>query len=140
MKKRLYRDRFDYKLAGVFGGLGQYLQVDATFLRLLGLFALFLTGGLLALPYLLLWAILPLGPRSYVEANYKRLYRSRTDRKIAGICGGLGEYFNFDPNLIRLVVVVLLFITGIIPVFIAYMIGCIIIKEAPTTRMRNTRS
>jgi phage shock protein C len=136
MKKRLYRDRFDYKLAGIFGGLGQYFKVDATLLRLIGLLLLFLTGGILSLAYLLLWAILPLGPRSYVEAHYKRLYRSRKDRRIAGICGGLGEYFNFDPNLIRLIVVVLLFITGIIPVFIAYLIGCIIIQDAPSSRLR----
>ena len=32
----------------------------------------------------------------------KRLYRSVTDRKICGVCGGLGEYFNIDPTLIRL--------------------------------------
>ena len=32
----------------------------------------------------------------------KRLYRSVTNRKICGVCGGLGEYFNIDPTLIRL--------------------------------------
>ncbi len=31
----------------------------------------------------------------------KRLTRSRTDRKICGVCGGLGEYFGIDPNVIR---------------------------------------
>jgi phage shock protein PspC (stress-responsive transcriptional regulator) len=35
----------------------------------------------------------------------KKLYRSRTNRKIAGVCGGLGDYFNIDPTLIRLGVV-----------------------------------
>jgi len=35
----------------------------------------------------------------------KNLYRSRTDRKIAGVCGGLGEYFDIDPTLIRLALV-----------------------------------
>ncbi len=131
MKRRLYRDRFDYKIGGVFGGLGQYFQIDSTLLRLIGLLLLFFTGGILALVYLLCWALLPLGPRSYVEANYKRLYRSRRDRRIAGICGGLGEYFNIDSNIIRLVVVIVLFVTGILPVLIAYIIGCIIIKENP---------
>ena len=38
----------------------------------------------------------------------KRLYRSRDNRMIAGVCGGLGEYFNIDPTLIRLL---LLFLT-----------------------------
>ena len=32
----------------------------------------------------------------------KRLYRSNTDRMIAGVCGGIGEYFNIDPTLVRL--------------------------------------
>ena len=38
----------------------------------------------------------------------KRLYRSRTDRMIAGVCGGLAEYFNIDPVIIRIIAVVLL--------------------------------
>ena len=129
--RRLYRDRFDYKIAGIFGGLGQYLQIDSTFLRLIGLVLLFLTGGLLTLIYLLFWVILPLGPRSYVEATYKRLYRSKRNRRIAGICGGLGEYFKIDANIIRLVMVIALFLTGIFPISIAYLIGCIIIQESP---------
>ena len=32
----------------------------------------------------------------------KTLYRSNTDRMIAGVCGGIGEYFNIDPTLVRL--------------------------------------
>lgn len=31
-----------------------------------------------------------------------QLYRSKTDRKIAGVCGGLAEYFNIDPLLVRI--------------------------------------
>ena len=33
----------------------------------------------------------------------KRLYRSNTDRRIAGVCGGLAEYFNIDPAFLRIV-------------------------------------
>lgn len=33
----------------------------------------------------------------------KKLYRSRTDRKIWGICGGLGKYFNIDPTIVRVI-------------------------------------
>lgn len=33
----------------------------------------------------------------------KKLYRSSTNYKLAGVCGGIGEYFNIDPTLIRLV-------------------------------------
>jgi phage shock protein PspC (stress-responsive transcriptional regulator) len=34
-------------------------------------------------------------------AQTRKLYRSRTDRKLAGVCGGLAQYFNADPTLIR---------------------------------------
>ena len=35
----------------------------------------------------------------------KKLYRSRTDRKIWGVCGGLAKYFNIDPTIVRVVAV-----------------------------------
>jgi len=43
----------------------------------------------------------------------KRLYRSPTERRIAGICGGLAEYFNVEPVLVRVIFVVLFFLSGI---------------------------
>lgn len=35
--------------------------------------------------------------------NNKKLYRSETDKKLCGVCGGLAEYFNIDPTIIRLI-------------------------------------
>jgi len=50
----------------------------------------------------------------------KRLYRSTTDSMLGGVCGGLGAYFEFDPNLIRLIFVVLAVAPGIgIPAYLA---------------------
>ncbi len=40
----------------------------------------------------------------------KKLYRSRTDRKLWGVCGGLAKYFNADPTLIRVIAVASLFV------------------------------
>jgi len=57
----------------------------------------------------------------------KRLYRSKKDRKIAGICGGLAEYLETDPTLIRLIFVLLFFVSGFAPMVITYLIGWIII-------------
>ena len=88
--RRLYKDRFDKKLGGVCGGLAQYLKVDSSIIRLLCIFLALVSGGLFFLAYLILWGILPLGPIAYVEATYRKLYRSRTDKRLAGICGGLG--------------------------------------------------
>ncbi|MFZ2488934.1 MAG: PspC domain-containing protein [Anaerolineae bacterium] len=42
----------------------------------------------------------------------KQLQRSRTNRVIAGVCGGLGQYLNLDPVLLRVLAVILAFISG----------------------------
>jgi phage shock protein C len=63
----------------------------------------------------------------------KRLYRSYSDKKIAGICGGLGEYLGLDPTVIRLGAVFLCIATGIFPGFVAYVIAWIIVPEAPAS-------
>lgn len=61
----------------------------------------------------------------------KKLYRSQTDRMIAGICGGMGEVYRVDPTLIRLGLVFLGLATGIVPLLIAYIVGAIIIPLGP---------
>ncbi len=42
----------------------------------------------------------------------KRLYRSRDERMIWGICGGLGQYFDIDPTIVRVAWVLTLFLGG----------------------------
>jgi len=59
----------------------------------------------------------------------KRLYRSRKDEKIAGICGGLGEFFNIDPTLIRLLVIFITIATGIFPMIFTYIIAWVVIPQ-----------
>jgi phage shock protein C len=61
----------------------------------------------------------------------RRLYRSREDRMIAGICGGMGEVYNVDPTLIRLGLVFLGLATAIVPLLVAYIVGVIIIPLGP---------
>lgn len=43
----------------------------------------------------------------------KKLYRSRTDRVIWGVCGGLAKYFDIDPTIVRVIAVVSIFVSGI---------------------------
>jgi phage shock protein C len=62
----------------------------------------------------------------------KRLYRSNNNRMIAGICGGLGSYFNIDPSIVRLIAVIGFFATASV-VFWAYLILWIVIPEETTT-------
>jgi len=55
----------------------------------------------------------------------KRLYRSRNDRKIRGVCGGLANYFGIDPTLVRVIAVLLSIFSG--PGIPAYVIMAIIV-------------
>jgi phage shock protein C len=50
----------------------------------------------------------------------KRLYLSNTDKKIFGVCGGIGETYDIDPTLIRLATVFLCLATGIVPLAVTY--------------------
>ncbi len=59
----------------------------------------------------------------------KRLYRSRTNRMIAGVCGGIAEYFNTDPTLIRIIAVVFLIAFNIAAI-IGYLVMAIIVPLA----------
>lgn len=57
----------------------------------------------------------------------KRLHKSRTDRKVAGVCGGLAEYLNVDSTVVRLIWAVLFLAAG--TGFLAYILAAIIIPE-----------
>lgn len=59
----------------------------------------------------------------------KRLYRSKKERIIAGVCGGIGIYFGIDPTLVRLLYIMTTVITGVLPGIIVYIIAVIIIPE-----------
>jgi phage shock protein C len=62
----------------------------------------------------------------------KQLYRSRSNKVIAGVCGGLAEYFDIDPVIVRIIAFILL-LPGGLPGFIPYVILWIVVPLAPTT-------
>ncbi len=129
--KRLYKERFDKKFLGVCGGLAQYFQFDASIIRLLFVLLTIFTGGIVFLVYLFLGLIIPLGPKSYVLANYRKLYRSRRDRRVSGVCGGFAKYLKINSNIIRIGVLVLCLITAVIPVLIFYFVATGVVPEEP---------
>lgn len=59
----------------------------------------------------------------------KRLYRSQTDKVVAGVCGGLGEYFEIDPVLVRIIAVIAFFATGFGAMVLAYIVGWIVVPK-----------
>jgi phage shock protein PspC (stress-responsive transcriptional regulator) len=65
------------------------------------------------------------------QTEPKRLYRSKDNKVVAGICGGIGEYFNADPVIVRVLAVALAFITGGAALG-AYIILIFIIPERPS--------
>jgi phage shock protein C len=60
----------------------------------------------------------------------KRLYRSRDDRYIAGVCGGIAEYFDIDSTLVRLIAVLLLVLSAG-TAFVVYLVMMIVVPENP---------
>lgn len=64
-----------------------------------------------------------------MKAN-KKLYLS-DDKKLSGVCGGIGEYFDVDPTVIRLAWILFSVLTGFIPGLIAYIIAAIIMPAKP---------
>ena len=60
----------------------------------------------------------------------KKLYRSRDNKVIGGVCGGLGKYFNIDPTIVRVIFVILL-LPGGLPGLIPYFILWIVIPQEP---------
>jgi phage shock protein C len=62
-------------------------------------------------------------------AQTRKLYRSRTNRKLAGVCGGLAQYFNTDTTLIRVLFVVLALLGG--PGLVIYLLMWILVPEEP---------
>ena len=59
----------------------------------------------------------------------ERLYRSTTDKFIAGVCGGLAEYFRVDPSIVRVLFVLLSFASGV--GLITYLVMCMVVPKRP---------
>ena len=57
---------------------------------------------------------------------------SKKEKKIFGICGGIGEAYDIDPTLVRLIVVFLCFATVIFPMVLTYLIAWFIVPDEPT--------
>lgn len=61
----------------------------------------------------------------------RRMHRSMVDSKLGGVCGGIAEYMDTDPTIVRLVWAIVTFFTGIIPGLIAYLASWIIMPPGP---------
>jgi len=131
--RRLTRSRTNRTIAGVCAGLADYFAVDVVLVRLLFVIlsiAGAIVGGVIV--YLAAWLIMPEGDDQPVPAADRRvLRRSTTDKQIAGVCGGMAEYFQVDVTAVRLVwVIASIFCGVIIGGVIAYALAWLIIPSA----------
>jgi phage shock protein C len=129
--RRLTRNIHDGKVAGVCAGLADYFDVDVVLVRAAWVtFSIIpgcIIGGVLA--YLAAWLIIPEAQPAGHEPR-RRLMRSTTDVKIAGVCSGIAEYFGVDATPIRLLWVILSILLGaVIGGVIAYLVAWIIIPK-----------
>jgi phage shock protein C len=132
--RRLTRSRTGGTIGGVCAGLADYFGVDVVLVRAawvaLSIVPGAIIGGVLA--YLAAWLIIPEATEPASAPQGRRLMRSATDKKIAGICGGLAEYFGVDATPIRLLWVILsIFCGAIVGGVIAYVIAWVIIPRPP---------
>lgn len=65
-----------------------------------------------------------------MPADYKRLYRSRTDRMFSGLCAGIGQYVGIDPTVVRILFVLATFVALPMPLLI-YFAMMILVPEEP---------
>jgi phage shock protein PspC (stress-responsive transcriptional regulator) len=133
--RRLSRPRTDRQIAGVCAGLAEYFEVDVVLVRavwvVLSIVPGAIVGGVIA--YLAAWVVIPEATGPDAAPLGKRLTRSVTDKKIAGVCGGLAEYFGVDATPVRLLWVILSILCGaVVGGVIAYLVAWLIVpKPAP---------
>lgn len=138
----LRRSQVDRQVGGVCGGIARYFETDPVFVRVAWVILTIVPGAIFlgVLAYLAAWLIIPEaepGTESPVAESpggswrAKRLYRSKTDSRIAGVCGGIAEYFAVDSTAIRLLWVVLSIFPGaIICGVLTYVVAWFIVPAA----------
>ena len=95
----------DKKFLGICGGIADYFKVDPTLIRIVVACLALYTAIIPALViYIVMSFVFPQQPEGYTTVNTaKKLAKSKGNKKIAGVCGGLAEYFGIDATIVRLI-------------------------------------
>jgi phage shock protein PspC (stress-responsive transcriptional regulator) len=128
---RLVRAPASGRIAGVCAGIAAYLDVDVGLIRILWIVFSIVPGGVIGglVAYAAAWIIMPV-PVSGEPVVRARLRRSATDRKIAGVCGGIAEYLSLDPTVVRVAWAVLSVVPGCIVLgLLAYVAAWLIMPD-----------
>jgi len=141
--RRFVRIPDEGKIAGVCAGLAAYFDTDVTIVRLvwviLSIIPGVFIGGLVA--YIAAWILAPVASPQDHRPLGRRLARSETDKQIAGVCGGLAEYFGLDSTLVRLAAVIIAIYPGcVIGGIVAYLIAWFIMPARPAALLQPASS
>jgi len=141
--RRFVRVPDEGKIAGVCAGLAAYFDTDVTIVRLvwviLSIIPGVFIGGLVA--YIAAWILAPVASPQDHRPLGRRLARSETDKQIAGVCGGLAEYFGLDSTLVRLAAVIIAIYPGcVIGGIVAYLIAWFIMPARPAASLQPAAS
>ncbi len=98
--RKLYRDANNKIIGGVCSGIAAYFGIEPIIVRLV-----FIFSGIGFLAYILLWAFVP-SSTNLRNGVRKRLYRNADDKLIAGVCSGIGSYFNISSWIPRVLFVI----------------------------------
>lgn len=143
-KRRLVRRPAEGKLGGVCAGLAEYFDADVALVRaawaILSIWPGAIVLGVIA--YVAAWILMPRADETTtVTPTRKRLVRSQADKRIAGVCGGLAEYFDMDPTIVRITWVILSIVCGaVIFGVIAYLAAWFIIPPPPIATLHTSPS
>ncbi|HET9360688.1 MAG TPA: PspC domain-containing protein [Vicinamibacterales bacterium] len=142
LPRRLMRLPAEGKLGGVCAGIARYLDADPTIVRLVWLILSVVPGVVLGglIAYAVAWMVLP-ADGTVAQVTVRRLERSTSNRKIAGVCGGVAEYFGVDPTVVRIATVVLAIYPGaIICGILVYLAAWFVMPSAPTSTLEPSPS
>jgi phage shock protein C len=139
--RRLTRRPAEATFGGVCAGLAAYFDVDVTFVRVTWIVLSIWPGAIVlgVVAYLAAWMLIPAAEidTPTVAGGRKQLLRSRTDRRIGGVCGGLAEYFGADSTIVRVAWVVLTIVPcAIVFGVIAYLVAWLAIPSTPEPRFQ----
>ncbi len=134
--RKLFRHSAQGRLAGVCAGIADYLDVDVTLVRLAWIVLSIVPGGIVGgiLAYLAAALVMPDAKFTASDrpVTGRRITRSVSERKIAGVCGGIAEFFDLDPTVVRVAWIILAIIPGAVVFGVgAYVIAWFIIPEGP---------
>lgn len=133
--KKLYLGK-EKKFLGVCSGVADYFGIDPTLIRIIVVCVALATVIIpLLIAYVIISFVLPSPPADYTTAPAgKRLVKGK-DKKLAGVCSGIADYFGIDPTIVRLIFA--LFILFIGYGVMTYIVCLIMMPSEPETVYTN---